>query len=84
MTVRSVQTTHSASSIDAKSENKLGCARGFVHRVHLRPGVQQKLRRLPFSIRNEVSKELQKLVKQDEIKPVDASEWVSPIVVTRK
>ncbi len=55
-----------------------------MHRVHLRPGVQQKLRRLPFSIRNEVSKELHKLVKQDVIKPVDASEWVSPIVVTRK
>ncbi len=28
--------------------------------------------------------ELQKLVKQDVIEPVDVSEWVSPIVVTRK
>ncbi len=28
--------------------------------------------------------DLQKLVKQDVIEPVDASEWVSPIVVTRK
>ncbi len=81
------QCTHPVSSIDAKSENRLGCARGFVHRVQVRPGsqpVQQKLRRLPFSIRNEVSKELQKLVQQDVIEPVDASEWVSPIVVTRK
>ncbi len=81
------QCTHPVSSIDAKSENWLGCARGFVHRVQVRPGsqpVQQKLRRLPFSIRNEVSKELQKLVQQDVIEPVDASEWVSPIVVTRK
>ncbi len=62
---------------------RMGCARGIVHRVHVRPGVQpvqQKLRRLPFSICNEVSKELQK----DVIEPVDASEWVSPIVVTRK
>ncbi len=81
------QCTRTASSIDAKSENRLGCARGFMHRVHLRSGVQpvqQKLRRLPFSIRNEVSMELQKLVKQDVIEPVDASEWISPIVVTRK
>ncbi len=81
------QCTHTASSIDAKSENRLGCARGFMHCIHLRSGVQpvqQKLRRLPFSIRNEVSMELQKLVKQDVIEPVDASEWVSSIVVTIK
>ncbi|KAL1263299.1 hypothetical protein QQF64_006038 [Cirrhinus molitorella] len=81
------QCVHPVSSIDAKLENKLGCVRGFVHRVHVRSGVQpvqQKLRRLPFSIRGEVSKELQKLIQQDVIEPVDASEWVSPIVVTRK
>ncbi|RXN31317.1 hypothetical protein ROHU_017098 [Labeo rohita] len=81
------QCAHPVSSIDAKLENRLGCTREFVHRVHVRPGVQPvqlKLRQLPFSIRNEVSKELQKLIQQDVIKPVDASEWVSPIVVSRK
>lgn len=73
--------------VAANSEHKLGCAKGFVYHLHdqldVQP-VQQKLRWLPFSIRNEVSKELQKLVQQDVIESVDASEWVSPIVVTRK
>ncbi|KAL0149455.1 hypothetical protein M9458_055243 [Cirrhinus mrigala] len=81
------QCAHPVSSIDAKLENRLGCAREFVHLVHVRPSVQPvqlKQRRLPLSIRNEVSKELQKLVQQDVIEPVDASEWVSPIVVPRK
>lgn len=59
----------------------------FVYHVKIWPEVQpiqQKLRQLPFSNCDEVSKELQKLVQQDVIEPVDASEWVSPIVVTRK
>lgn len=47
--------------------------------------MQQKLRRLPFSVREAVSKELKKLVEQNVIEPVELSEWISPIVViTRK
>ncbi|CAM4657545.1 unnamed protein product [Lepidochelys olivacea] len=46
--------------------------------------VRQKLRRLPFSVREAVSEELRKLVQKDIIEEVDSSEWVSPIVVTQK
>ncbi|XP_064469689.1 uncharacterized protein LOC135384417 [Ornithodoros turicata] len=46
--------------------------------------VQQKLRRLPLEVRQKVSEELQKLEQADIIERVDASEWVSPIVVLWK
>lgn len=67
--------------------NTLGCAKGFIHRVKVRPDIQPvqlKLRRLPFAVREAVSKELNKLVQQDVIEPVESSEWISPIVVTTK
>lgn len=46
--------------------------------------VQQKLRRLSLAVRQAVSEELKNLLKHDIIKRVDASPWVSPIVVTQK
>ena len=46
--------------------------------------VQQRLRRLPLSVRDAVSKELKDLEEHGIIKKIDASEWVSPIVVTKK
>jgi len=65
----------------------VGCASGFVHKVKVKEGfipVQQKLRRLPLSVRQAVSDELKHLLEQDIIERVDASPWVSPIVVTQK
>lgn len=62
----------------------LGCVKGFVHKVQINSTVtpvRQKLRRLPLSIRKEVSTELQRLHTSDIIEPIDASEWVSPLVV---
>ncbi|KAJ8014421.1 hypothetical protein DPEC_G00040040 [Dallia pectoralis] len=46
--------------------------------------VHQKLRRLPFSVRQDVSKELKDLQEMDIIECIDASPWVSPIVVTQR
>ncbi|KAI4894806.1 hypothetical protein NFI96_001731 [Prochilodus magdalenae] len=65
----------------------LGCAKGFVHKVKLSESVvpvRQKLRRLPLSVRDAVSAELEHLLKEGIIERVDASPWVSPIVVTQK
>lgn len=59
----------------------------FVHKVKLRteiPPVQQKLRRLPFSIRDDVSAELLRLEKEGIIERTDSSPWVSPILAIRK
>ncbi|XDV20076.1 hypothetical protein PO909_025458 [Leuciscus waleckii] len=66
---------------------KLGLAKGFIHRVKVREDVQpvqQKLRRLPLSVKQAVSAELERLLEMDVIEGIDASPWVSPIVVTRQ
>ncbi|XP_064462347.1 uncharacterized protein K02A2.6-like [Ornithodoros turicata] len=65
----------------------LGVAKGYAHKVKLRPEVEPtvaKLRRLPLEVRSDVSKELKKLLDMDIIEPIDASPWVSPIVVAKK
>lgn len=64
-----------------------GCVKGFVHKVQIDESVkpvQHKLRRLPLSVREEVSKEINRLLGDGVIEKIDASPWVSPIVVTRK
>nr|XP_054924330.1 uncharacterized protein K02A2.6-like [Dermacentor andersoni] len=66
---------------------ELGLAKGFTHRIKTRQGVQpvtSKLRRLPYSLRSPVSNELHRLLSLDIIERIDASEWVSPIVVVNK
>lgn len=60
---------------------------GFMHRIKVNPNIppiHQKLRRLPFAVRPKVSALLQQLEAQDVIEKVDASDWVSPIVVAYK
>lgn len=66
---------------------EIGCVKQFVHRVKIDPTVQpvrQKLRRLPFAVRDAVSAELDHLLLAGIIEEIDASAWVSPIVVTKK
>ncbi|UYV75502.1 hypothetical protein LAZ67_13000419 [Cordylochernes scorpioides] len=46
--------------------------------------VQQKLRRLPPVLLDEVHKEIQRLVKMDIIEPIVTSKWISHIVVSKK
>ncbi|UYV66448.1 hypothetical protein LAZ67_4001712 [Cordylochernes scorpioides] len=48
------------------------------------PPVQQKLRRLPPVLLDEVHKEIQRLVKMDIIEPIVTSKWISPIVVSKR
>ncbi|KAK7909818.1 hypothetical protein WMY93_014502 [Mugilogobius chulae] len=77
--------THKAK--DCESPAMFGCAKNFIHKVKLRPEVkpvQQKLRRLPLSVRDAVSKELKNMEENGIIEKIDASEWVSPIVVTKR
>ncbi|XP_064463889.1 uncharacterized protein K02A2.6-like [Ornithodoros turicata] len=68
-------------------EKRIGFAKGFMHKVHVKADVKpvaQKLRRLPLALRDRVSKELNKLESEGIIERVDASPWVSPIVVVQK
>lgn len=58
-----------------------------MHKLKVAPTavpVRQKLRRLPFSVRAAVSDELNRLLSAGVIGRIEASPWVSPIVVTQK
>lgn len=65
----------------------LGFVKDYVHQIKRRPDVTPviaKLRRLPLALRQQVSDELARLEHEDIIERVDASEWVSPLVVVKK
>lgn len=68
-------------------DTSVGCVKGFVHKPTVKPDatpVRQKLRRLPFSVRQAVSAELDSLLQNGIIEKIDSSPWISPIVVTTK
>ncbi|XP_043212449.1 uncharacterized protein K02A2.6-like [Amphibalanus amphitrite] len=69
------------------AEAELPAITGYEHRIVLRPDAvptAYRLRRLPLAVREEVSQELQRLLRAGVIERIDASQWVSPLVVSRK
>ena len=65
----------------------VGCVEGLMHKVKVSQSaipVRQKLRRLPFAVRSDVSDELNILLSAGVIERIDASPLVSPIIVTQK
>ncbi len=82
-----VCTSIMATNTTPMDDTEIGCVKNIVHKVKIDPSVKpvhQKLRRLTFAVRASVSAELDPLQKAGVIKQVDASAWVSPIVVTGK
>ncbi|XP_030595617.1 uncharacterized protein LOC115787179 [Archocentrus centrarchus] len=80
-----VMTTDGSPTSPIPAAPDIGCVKSFVHKVKLDPSVKpvrQKLRRLPFAVRAPVAAELDRLLKAGVIEQIDASPWVSPIVVT--
>lgn len=60
---------------------------GYQHRIKLKPDAvptRTSLRRLPLSVRGEVTAELQRLLQAGIIERTEASQWISPVVVVRK
>ena len=85
--IQTFETLHLHTLWDNMKVNAIGCARKFAHEIQLKPDAVpsvQKLRRVPISLRAKVSQELQRLVDEDIIEPVDRSEWVSNMVVVQK
>lgn len=82
------QAPPTAPVMEAKTDpSSVGCVAGFVHKVKVHEyavPVQQKLWRLPFAVRHAVSDELDMLLKEGIIERIDASPWISPIVVTTR
>ncbi|KAJ8362815.1 hypothetical protein SKAU_G00116460 [Synaphobranchus kaupii] len=78
---------HLSSATASSPPPAIGCAKNFIHRVKVSrtvTPVRQKLRRLPLSVRDAVTDELNRLLAAGVIENIDASEWISPIVVTQK
>ncbi|KAJ8352061.1 hypothetical protein SKAU_G00235370 [Synaphobranchus kaupii] len=67
--------------------NGLGCLTAFNHQPLLSPEVRpviQPLRRLPLALRDDVTAELHKLLEAGIIERLDASPWISNLVVAKK
>ncbi|KAJ8364750.1 hypothetical protein SKAU_G00135810 [Synaphobranchus kaupii] len=65
----------------------LGCLSAFNHQPLLNPDVRpviQPLRCISLALRNAVSEELQKLLQDGLIEPVNASPWISNLVIAKK
>ncbi|XP_037093062.1 uncharacterized protein K02A2.6-like [Pollicipes pollicipes] len=78
--------SHSIYSVETEAQH-LPAIEGYEHRIVLKPGAvptAYRLRRLPLSVREEVSAELQRLLQACVIEKVGASEWVSPLAVSRR
>ncbi|KAJ8333462.1 hypothetical protein SKAU_G00414700 [Synaphobranchus kaupii] len=67
--------------------NGLGCLTAFNHQPLLSPEVRpviQPLRRLPLALRDDVTAELHKLLEAGIIERLNASPWISNLVVAKK
>ncbi|KAJ8346766.1 hypothetical protein SKAU_G00281670 [Synaphobranchus kaupii] len=67
--------------------NGLGCLTLFTHKPLLDHGVApivQPLQRVPLALRDGVTDELKRLQADGIIEPIDASPWVSNLVIARK
>jgi len=65
----------------------IGTAKGFQHKCQLKPDAVPtacKQRPIPFSLQEELQKEIDVLLKEGIIEPAEHSEWVSPLVITRR
>ena len=74
-------------SVTEERQESLPTIKGYQHKIILAPDAKPtciKLRRLPLSVRDEVSKELQRLLQEGIIERIEASPWVNPLVVSRK
>ena len=74
-------------AVEEQNPEELPSIIGIVHRVRQKQEVapvQQRLRPPPFALREEVRLHLEKLERAGIVERVDASPWISPIVVSRR
>lgn len=66
---------------------ELGQLKGYAHRILLKKDcipVQHKVRRVPIVVREEVKNLIKEMLVAGVIEPVEASPWISPVVITKK
>jgi len=65
----------------------LGTVKGATAKLHLKENVKpifHRARPVPLALRNAVDKELDRMLEEEIIKPVDISEWATPLVCVPK
>lgn len=68
-------------------KEELGQLKGTTKNIHVNPEAQPRFykpQRLPFAVKPLVEAELQRLVEEKIIEPVQFSEWAAPIVPVKK
>ena len=84
---KSVEDIICAANNDGIFSEKLGVAKGYTHKIMLKPNavpIQHKLRRVPVAAREKVKDILCDMVKDGVIEKIETSEWISPVVLTGK
>ncbi|RXN12978.1 putative protein K02A2.6-like protein [Labeo rohita] len=68
-------------------KEELGQLKGTTAKIHVNPEAQPRFckpRRIPFAVKSLVEAELQRLVEEKIIEPVQFAEWAAPIVPVKK
>ena len=68
-------------------EKGIGTLNGYKANVTLKPNAVPRFHRprpVPYALQKKVDNELDRLQQEGILRPVDRSEWASPIVVVRK
>ena len=83
----SSETTNLLTEFTDVFKEELGLLKGIQASVtvnEMAPPRFHKPRPVPFALRNKVEEQLDKQVKEEELIPIDKSEWAAPIVVVHK
>jgi len=59
---------------------ELGTAKGVTAKLHVKENVFQHARPVPYALRSAVEKELKCMENEGVLKPVEGSDWVTPII----
>ncbi len=88
--VKTVPTRKLADVLDRHADvfkEELGQLKGTTAKIHVNPEAQPRFykpRRIPFAVKPLVEVELQRLVEEKIIEPVQFTEWAAPIVPVKK
>ena len=77
----------SSPSIRRCFEKGLGTLKNFKAKIHIDPKATPrfcKARTVPFAMRSKVEEELERLVKEGSLEPVQLADWAAPIVPVLK